>query len=107
MGLPRAFLVAGVPCVVASQWKLEDKSGSKLMRKFYEELSGGSDAATALRGAMLSMKPRESSPAKIASSIRNWGGYLVWGLPTVTLPPSMLKPISTTVTVASSLPGEI
>lgn len=91
MGLPRAFLVAGVPCVVASQWSVKDEPSSKLMQRFYKEMSRGSDTATAIRAAMLSMKPKEGSPAEVASSVYEWGGYLVWGLPTVTLPPSMLK----------------
>ncbi|CAK9231000.1 unnamed protein product [Sphagnum troendelagicum] len=39
MGLPRAFLVAEVPCVVASQWSLDDEASSELMQKFYEEMS--------------------------------------------------------------------
>jgi hypothetical protein len=87
VGLPRAFLVAGVPCVVASQWSLDDEASSELMQKFYEEMSRGSDTATAIRSAMLRMKPEEGLPAEVYK----WGGYLVWGLPTVTLPPSMLK----------------
>ncbi len=91
MGLPQAFLVAGVPCVVESQWSLKDEPNSKLMKRFYKEMSQGSDIATAIRAAMLSMKPEKGSPVEVASSVYEWGGYLVWGLPTVTLPPSMLK----------------
>ena len=90
LGLPRAFLVAGVPCVVASQWKLDDKASSELMPLFYKEMSRGSDAATALRAAMLRRKPK-GSPLEVADSVRLWGGYLIWGLPTVTLPQSMLN----------------
>jgi hypothetical protein len=91
VGLPRAFLVAGVPCIVASQWSLEDESSAELMQKFYEEMSRGSDTATAMRAAMLRMKPKQGSSLEIASSVYKWGGYLVWGLPTVTLPTCMLK----------------
>ncbi|CAM6021203.1 unnamed protein product [Sphagnum balticum] len=80
-----------VPCVVASQWSVKDEPSSKLMQRFYKEMSRGSDTATAIRAAMLSMKPKEGSPAEGASSVYEWGGYLVWGLPIVTLPPSMLK----------------
>lgn len=91
VGLPRAFLVAGVPCVVASQWKLQDEASSELMQKFYQEMSRGSDTATAMRAAMLRMKSNQGSSSEIASSVYKWGGYLVWGLPTVTLPTCMLK----------------
>ncbi|CAK9231002.1 unnamed protein product [Sphagnum troendelagicum] len=37
---------------------------------------------------MLRMKPEEGLPAEVYK----WGGYLVWGLPTVTLPPSIKVP---------------
>lgn len=69
--------------MVASQWELDDESSSLLMQRFYKEMSGGSDAASALCSAMLLMKLSEGSPAAIARSVRKWGGYLVWGLPTV------------------------
>ncbi|CAK9865974.1 unnamed protein product [Sphagnum jensenii] len=34
VGLPQSFLVAGVPCVVASQWSLKDEPNSKLMKSY-------------------------------------------------------------------------
>jgi len=91
VGLPRAFLFAGVPCIVASQWKLEDKSSSELMVEFYRNLRGGrSDAASALRAAMLHMMRGPGSSEQVVD-VYKWGGYLVWGLPTVTLSPSLMK----------------
>jgi CHAT domain-containing protein len=35
LNLPRAFLVAGVPCIVASQWLVDDKLTPELMEEFY------------------------------------------------------------------------
>jgi CHAT domain-containing protein len=72
--------------MVESQWSLKDEPNSKLMKRFYKEMSRGSDIATAICAAMLSMKPEKGSPVEVASSVYGWGGYLVWGLPTVTLP---------------------
>lgn len=95
VGLPRAFLFAGVPCIVASQWKLEDGSSSELMVEFYREMSRGTtDAASALRAAMIRMMKSpdvESGSSKQVADVYKWGGYLVWGLPTVTLPPSVMQ----------------
>jgi CHAT domain-containing protein/tetratricopeptide (TPR) repeat protein len=36
VGLPAAFLVAGVPCVISSLWPVEDLSTALLMTRFYE-----------------------------------------------------------------------
>lgn len=40
VGLPRALLVVGVPCIVASQWKVGDEPSSELMLEFYKEMRG-------------------------------------------------------------------
>jgi CHAT domain-containing protein len=77
--------------MVESQCSLEDEPNSKLMKRFYKEMNRSSDITTAIRVAMLSMKLKKGSPVEVASSVYDWEGYLVWGLPTVTLPPSMLK----------------
>jgi len=54
VGLTRAFIYAGTPSVVASLWKVDDRSTAHLMSAFYKHLSTRSKAA-ALRQAHLEM----------------------------------------------------
>uniref|UniRef100_A0A7I4A0D3 CHAT domain-containing protein n=2 Tax=Physcomitrium patens TaxID=3218 RepID=A0A7I4A0D3_PHYPA len=81
VGLPRAFLLAGVPCIVASQWELEDNSSPELMVEFYREMRRGTtDAAFALRAAMIHMMKSsdvESGSSKQVVEVYKWSGYLV------------------------------
>lgn len=74
VGLVRAFLTAGVECVVASLWSVGDESTSELMVKFYDELLRGRPAAHALRRAMLDLKaaPPYDSPL-------HWAAFTVTG----------------------------
>jgi CHAT domain-containing protein len=54
-GLAQAFLVAGVPAVVASLWDIDDDSAAVLMEKFHAERRGKKLAfGQALRQAQLS-----------------------------------------------------
>lgn len=57
VGLTWAFMVAGVPRVVASQWKVESKSTATLMKAFYTNLrtNGDHSVPKALRSSMLQM----------------------------------------------------
>jgi tetratricopeptide (TPR) repeat protein len=50
VGLPTGFLQAGVAGVIATSWEVEDESAALLVRRFFDEWSGGSPAA-ALRAA--------------------------------------------------------
>ena len=77
--LPRAFMIAGVPCLVVSQWKVNDAVAPKLMESFYTSLRKGMDVASALRLAMCQML-EEKQP------LYAFAPFLVWGLPTVCLP---------------------
>lgn len=54
MGLPRAFIYAGAPTVVASLWNVNDRATAILMENFYKNLKD-SEKAEALRKAQLSM----------------------------------------------------
>jgi hypothetical protein len=80
LNLPRAFLVAGVPCIVASQWLVDDKLTPELMEEFYGCMKQGSDVAEALCHSMRLMKRRHEQ------DLNKWGAFNVWGLPTVCLP---------------------
>jgi len=55
IGLSWAFLTAGCPTTVVSQWNVESRSTSTLMIDFHRRLRAGDDTAAALRTAMLAL----------------------------------------------------
>jgi len=77
LNLPRALMLAGVPSVVVSQWKVGDQSTCEFMKNFYKELRSGKDVSSSLRAAMLKM---------IGGKVHEWAPFFVCGLPTVCLP---------------------
>ena len=50
-GLARAFLLAGVPAVVATLWNVEDSAARHLLPEFHRRLLAGESGAQALRAA--------------------------------------------------------
>ena len=80
IGLSWAFFIAGVPTTVASQWKVESESTTKLMLAFHRNLKQerGSPLATArsLQGAALKLlhDPQYAHPFY-------WAGFVVVGSP--------------------------
>ena len=56
IGLSWAFLAAGVPTTVVSQWKVGSASTADLMIRFHRELRTGDAPAAALRDAMLALR---------------------------------------------------
>jgi CHAT domain-containing protein len=79
LNLPRALMIAGVPSVVVSQWKVGDQSTCELMKGFYMELKSGKDVSSSLRASMLKM-------IKNGGRVHEWAPFFVYGLPTVCLP---------------------
>jgi CHAT domain-containing protein len=71
LGLARAFMLAGVPSVVATLWKIPDGPTSLLMSHFYEHLEEGK--ARALRKAML------QTIAEGHDDPRDWAAFLLIG----------------------------
>ena len=71
-GLSWAFQAAGCPCVVASQWQVDDIATRELMLEFYKGLQAGQRKDDALRNAMRSVKEREPSP-------RYWAAFQIIG----------------------------
>jgi len=79
IGMSWAFFVAGVPTMVASQWKVNSESTAKLMIDFHKRLKEESSAqsqttATALQQAALNVMkdPRYRHPYF-------WAGFIVLG----------------------------
>lgn len=64
LGLSWAFLAAGVPTTVVSQWKVASVSTARLMIHFHRRLRDGAKPAEALRAAMLELRrdPRWQHP---------------------------------------------
>ena len=75
MGLTRGFLYAGVPRVVASLWKVQDRTTAELMSRFYRALwRDHLPPAAALRKAQRSLRrePRYRDPY-------SWAGFVLQG----------------------------
>jgi CHAT domain-containing protein len=75
MGLTRGFQYAGVPRVVASLWKVDDRATAELMTRFYKEMwQGNLTAAAALTAAQRSLRQnlRYRDPY-------SWAGFVLQG----------------------------
>lgn len=75
MGLTRGFFYAGVPRVVASLWRVQDRATADLMTRFYRALwRDRLSPAAALREAQRSLRrdPRHRDP-------RSWAGFVLQG----------------------------
>jgi CHAT domain-containing protein len=78
IGLPFAFLGAGVPGVVASLWAVNDLSTMLLMEQFYQHLQQGQDGAAALRLAQLWLRhiPAQTLAARFSAERQNAESWL-------------------------------
>jgi CHAT domain-containing protein len=56
VGLSRGFIYAGTPSLLATLWKVDDRSTAVLMERFYTNWIKGMSKAEALREAQLSLK---------------------------------------------------
>lgn len=74
--LARGFLAAGVRTVVASLWAVDDHTTAVLFGGFYRRLLGGSDPASALRDAQLSLLHGGDEAARSPAA---WGAFEVIG----------------------------
>jgi CHAT domain-containing protein len=73
-GLPRAFMYAGAPSVMASLWDISDRATVFLMDRFYAELLRSGNKAGALRAAQLETRRRYPHPAL-------WAPFVMIGEP--------------------------
>jgi CHAT domain-containing protein/predicted negative regulator of RcsB-dependent stress response len=75
-GLSWAFLAAGCPTTVVSQWKAESRATARLMIDFHRHLLAGDPAPEALRKAQLALRrdPRYANPFY-------WAPFIVLGSP--------------------------
>ncbi len=56
MGLVRAFMVAGAPAVIATLWRVDERSTRLLMERFYRDVAAGAGFARALQQAQLFLR---------------------------------------------------
>ncbi len=71
-GLNQAFLTAGARQVLLSLWKVPDVQTGELMTEFYRRYTSGTEAASALRAAQLTLMRRGLPP-------RDWAAFLLNG----------------------------
>jgi CHAT domain-containing protein len=76
LSLARGFLYSGCQSVVMSMWEVDDKSGTEVMKMFYDNLLKGKSKAQALKDA-------RTSYLKNASQLRShpyfWSSLVVYG----------------------------
>jgi CHAT domain-containing protein len=75
LGLVRSFLGAGVPSVVATLWRIDDRASAPLFEAMHAAWLRGLDAPDAVREAQLKMLRDGRSPAAIA----DWAAPVVAG----------------------------
>ncbi|MGH7584967.1 MAG: CHAT domain-containing protein, partial [Gemmatimonadales bacterium] len=78
-GLTAPLLQAGARSVVATSWRVRDRSTVKMVNGFYEELAAGKPVAEALRAAKLAAIERGEAPAV-------WAAFTVVGDPLTVVP---------------------
>jgi CHAT domain-containing protein len=81
VGLMRAFMHAGAPRILCSQWKVDDAATAALMTRFYalwnpKDGTPPLSAAGALRRAQewVAAQPKWAAP-------KYWAAWVLWGLP--------------------------
>ena len=74
LGMSRAFLYAGTPTIVVSQWDVSDRATGYLMDHFYAALASGEGKAQALRTAQIATRRRFPNPSL-------WAGFVLIGEP--------------------------
>jgi CHAT domain-containing protein len=89
VGLSRAFIIAGAPSVLVSQWNVDDIMTDYQMERFYRFYLKGTDRARALRDAQLAtIRYMENtpdgavvahSPFKARANPRYWAAFQLIG----------------------------
>ena len=77
MGLARAFQFAGARSILASLWRVSDRSTTELMKRFYRGLKDGMTKDEALRAAQLDLI--HGRAGTIAAAPFHWAGFELIG----------------------------
>ncbi|HEU4525963.1 MAG TPA: CHAT domain-containing protein, partial [Gemmatimonadales bacterium] len=95
-GLTTPLVAAGARSVVATQWRVGDRSTVRLVADLYDGLARGLTVADALREAKLAALRRGAPPAE-------WAGFTVVGDPTAKVPLTVPRRSPVDLRVASGL----
>lgn len=80
VGLSRAFIVAGTPSIMVSQWNVDDLMTQYQMTRFYKSYLGGQGKAKSLRMAQLAtIKFMESAVSSSRANPRFWAAFQLIG----------------------------
>ena len=74
VGIARAFLAAGVRCVLVSLWAIDDEATMVFMKGFYQHLKEGKTACAALHESMKSLRESEEF-----SAMQYWAPFQLIG----------------------------
>jgi CHAT domain-containing protein len=72
IGIARPFLLAGVPSVVGTLWKVQDKDGIALLPKFYSSLAEGMSPLLALREMQITAIYQKNHNSE---TLRAWSSF--------------------------------
>ncbi|HEY2955274.1 MAG TPA: CHAT domain-containing protein [Candidatus Eisenbacteria bacterium] len=86
-GLPRALLMSGAGCAVASQWDTEDEAAAALMADVYRRLASRQTLAAALAQA-------QSARARAGAHPLEWAGFVLLGAPMGRAPIEPAEPVA-------------
>jgi CHAT domain-containing protein len=75
LGLARGFLYAGVPQVVATLWRIDDRASVALFEAFHSNVARGLEPPDALRAAQLAVMHAGSAAIPVA----DWAAPIVIG----------------------------
>jgi CHAT domain-containing protein len=95
-GLTTPLVAAGARSVVATQWRVGDRSTVRLVADLYDGLARGLTVADALREAKLAALRRGAPPAE-------WAGFTIVGDPTAKVPLTVPSRPPVDLRVASGL----
>ncbi len=86
LGIASSFMIAGSRGVVASLWRVDDRTTAELMERFYRHLAAGKTVAAALRSARLEISRKKPAPFF-------WAGFVVIGDGDLTVPLPRRQPV--------------
>jgi CHAT domain-containing protein len=76
LSLARGFIYSGSQSVVMSMWEIEDRSGTEIVKKFYENLKKGQPKSAALQKARIDFL---KSSDQLRSHPYFWAALIVYG----------------------------
>jgi hypothetical protein len=89
---------AGIPAVVASLWRVDDRATERLVTALYSELARGRSVAASLRSAQERVRRDTATAAPFY-----WAGFVVVGDPDVTVTLRTRPPWALWLMVAASI----